>query len=246
MSHGYNIHTGHPMHYGGIMGSGHSLGGLLLGGAKLTPEQKLQRKIYNGKRKLQARQNLEHLIDAEKWASVAAGHEGHPEYADWLTRDYVKDIKLLQKKSLPSWAGREYTYGERFGPPRVYMPLTDEQKMMRREDRLAKELRKQELGIPKIFNPRTGRMVYIDTPIGKKILRAQPSLSAFQTMFRNRPSTATERLISNVDEYQGQLPLSARERSNANLRLGPTRRAARSAASSVIEDILSSIGEEEI
>jgi hypothetical protein len=200
--------------YGGLTGFGAypSLGGLLIGGAKTPRKQddpqayaqyRGVKNFYLNQKRMQAKDNLKHLIDAERWASTVADSGGHPEYADWLTRDYVKDIKLLQRKTLPSWAATEYVYGEKFGrptPPRAKM--TEEQKMMMREDKLAKELRRQELGVPKIYNPRTKRMVYVDTPTGKKLVKAQSGLSAFQSKFRSRgPTTTTERLYSNIDEY---------------------------------------------
>jgi len=183
--------------YGGLTGFGMepSLGGLLIGGAKPPRKQddpqayaeyRGMKNFYLNQKRMQAKDNLNHLIDAERWAASAAGQAGHPEYADWLTRDYVKDIKLTQRKKLPSWAATEYVYGEKFGrptPPRA--KLTQEQKMMMREDKLAKELRRQELGVPKIYNPRTKRMVYVDSPTGKKLVKAQSGLSAFQSKFRS-------------------------------------------------------------
>jgi hypothetical protein len=201
--------------YGGLTGFGMhhpSLGGLLIGGAKPPRKQddpqayaqyRGMKNFYLNQKRMQANDNLKHVIDAERWAAVAASQAGHPEYSDWLTRDYVKDIKLTQRKKLPSWAATEYVYGERFGrptPPRA--KLTEEQKMMMREDKLAKELRRQELGVPKIYNPRTKRMVYVDTPTGKKLVKAEAGLSAFQSKFRSTRPTAGERLYSNIQEAE--------------------------------------------
>jgi len=242
--------------YGGLTGFGAypSLGGLLVGGAKLNPanfateddynraymKQQMDKKIYSGQRKLYARGELKHLIDAESWAARTALAEGHPEYADWLSRDYKKDINLLQKKTLPTWAAVEYSYGKRFGPPRQKMSV--EQKARLAYNAMEKKLRRERDGTPKILNPKTGKMVYVDTAMGKKILKAAQTLGEF-----GRESLASIRgsqsgLYSNIDEARANLPLSGRERSLANLAEGRRgRNPVYSVSREVIGDILSGI-----
>jgi hypothetical protein len=221
--------------YGGLTGFGMhhpSLGGLLIGGAKLNPanfateddynraymNQKMNKKIYSGKRKIYARGELKHLIDAESWAARTALVEGHPEYADWLSRDYKKDIKLLEKKTLPTWAAVEYSYGKRFAPPREKM--SEEHKARLAYNAMEKKLIRQRNGTPKILNPQTGKMVYVDTATGKKILKARGVLGEFSKIpiARQRASRG-ERLYSTIEEAEANRPLTGRERSLANLEL---------------------------
>jgi hypothetical protein len=196
----------------------HSLGGYLIGGAKLDPanfasedeynrayqNQKLNKKIYSGQKKLYARGQLKDLIDAESWAARTAMDDGNLEYANLLSRDYKKDMNLLRKKSLPAWAASEYAYGKRFAPPRE--PMSQTQKERLKYNAMVKKLQRERGGVGKIINPKTGKMVYVDSAIGQRILKAAQTLGEFG---RSSLVPRDEPLYSSVSEVE-ENPLATR------------------------------------
>lgn len=231
---GYNIHSGMPMH-GGLTGHGmHSLGGYLLGGAKVSDMNNAQLAAYKlarGQKKALARNNLKEQIAAERWAAQAAMDSGHQDYEEYLTRDYIQEQKILDQKRMPMWAANQYSYNTLY-QPRV--GLSAEQKYKNKKyKQIIKQMRGDKLIAgptkrpdPTITNPKTGREVSINSTIGKRILKARDVLSG--NIFKRviAPSRG-QTLYSNADERELNRPLTNRERSNLNLDYGPIVRASR-------------------
>jgi hypothetical protein len=217
----------------------HSLGGYLLGGAALNPanyatedeynmaiyNQKLNKKIYSGQKKLYARDQLKRLVDAEVWAAKTAKASGHPGYEELLTRDYRKDENILRKKTLPGWAASEYAYGRRFAPPR--QPMTQELKDRMKYNAMVKKLQRERGNVDKIVNPKTGKMVYVDSPTGIKILKAAQTLGEFGREGLSGIRGRQSGLYSNVEEMEANRPSS-----RSGLSLGPAARSIAAAARS--------------
>jgi hypothetical protein len=125
---GYGKRRHYPM--------GHTLGGLLLGGAKLSdmdPQSLEHAKQLERNRRARERaaakkaalaeagfpayargvprgyrMHLKHLIDAENSASALERQAGHPDYADWLHRDAGYNTALFDSKKAPAWLKHKY------------------------------------------------------------------------------------------------------------------------------------------
>jgi hypothetical protein len=169
--------------YGGLTGFGHpSLGGLLLGGARtkisdMDNAQLTAYKLARGQKKMLAKRNLKELIDAERFAEYDERMGGHPDIADYLHRDLVQNEKIYDHR-LPMWAANEYSYNTLFQPriKGIRKQLTEAEKIRLMKDRKALKLIREQSNIPKIVNPKTGRVVYIDSAIGQRILKARSVL----------------------------------------------------------------------
>jgi hypothetical protein len=219
--------------YGGLTGFGMhpSLGGLLIGGARtkiadMTNAELTAYKLAKGQKKALAKKHLKEHIDAERWAAQAAMDAGHPDYDEWLTRDYNQEQKIYEQKRLPTWAANEYSYNTLY-QPKVKKVLTDaeyEAKKLRAKN-MAKHKKYMRMvkNVPKIVNPKTGKEVYIDTPTGKRILKAAQTLGEF-----GRQSVASIRgsrsgLYSNIEEARAN---------RSGLSLGPEARSIAAASRS--------------
>jgi hypothetical protein len=175
-------------------------------------------KLARGQKKALARKHLKELIDAERYAELAAEREGHDDYADWLKRDYDQNEKIYNQKRMPTWAANEYSYNTLYQPrkPAMRKQMSEAEKLRLKKDRKAMKLIREQSNIPKIINPKTGREVYVDSAIGQKILKARSVLQ------RLAPSRG-EALYSNIQESRAN---------RSGLSLGPEARSIAAASRS--------------
>ena len=200
------------MPYGGIAASG--LGGLLVGGARRTPEELRAHKLAMYALKPPARANLEELIAAERWASHQADAAHKWEFGDALIRDANQDYKILQRKSFPQWASNEYNYHLYERRPRA--PMSVQQKHDMAVQRLARKHEREASHTPKINNPATGRLVYVDSKIGQslgsvpasRIQRALRHHQANKLSMRRRPIDEAEEMFFQPDFEEYYSPRS--------------------------------------
>lgn len=214
---GFNIHTGMPTMHGGLTGHGimsnpsafhsmvpsnyHSLGGYLIGGAKvadMTPQQlavyrarllaqkqeraaarlakglapygSLKGQPRGSRRKytaeqLVAREGLKHLRDAEESAAFLEEQAGNPDYAKWLVEDQHYNDALYSSNKTPAWLTKKYNDPDPFG-----LRLAPARRQKRESALQAAKERREAMGMTKVLNPNTGRMVYPDSKIGQRVL----------------------------------------------------------------------------
>ena len=156
------------MSYGGIAASG--LGGLLVGGARRTPEELRAYQLALYPYKVSARANLQDHIAAERWAASEAGVQGHHDYENALERDYRQEQKIIGRRRQPKWATDEYNYHLYERRPRAPRPpMSAQQKRDMADARAAKADYRASHHVPKVINPATGRAVYADSKVGQSI-----------------------------------------------------------------------------
>jgi len=112
-----------------------------------------------------ARQQLKHLRDAEESAAMLEEQAGHPDYARWLVEDQHYNDALYASNKTPVWLTKKYTDPDPFG-----LRQAPARRQKRESALQAAKDRRAALGMTKILNPATGRMVYPDSKIGQRIL----------------------------------------------------------------------------
>ena len=189
------------MSYGGIAASG--LGGLLVGGARRTPEELRAYHLALHPYKVSARANLRAHIAAEQWAASEAGVQGYHDFENALERDYRQEQKIIERRRQPKWATNEYNYHLYERRPRAPMSATQKQDMA--DERLAKKLSRQQNHTPKVVNPETGRTVYVDSAKGRSVISQKADID---TMTKSRVFEAlrANRENARVHPFSG-LPL---------------------------------------
>jgi hypothetical protein len=115
----------------------------------------------------EARKQLKYLIDAEAHAAALEEQAGHPQEAKYLIEDRYYNDSLYQSNKTPSWLTKKYTDPDPFGLRQA--PL----RKQRRDDAIqAAKQRREAIGMTKILNPATGRMVYPDSKVGQRVLHS--------------------------------------------------------------------------
>jgi len=178
---------------GGISASG--LGGLLVGGARRTPEELKAYHLALHPYRVSARANLQHLAEAESWATEEARRQNLPYYEEPLNREYLQELKILGRKRQPKWATNQYNY--HLYEKHARAPMTDFQKQKMADERLAKKLSRQENGTLKVINPDTKRSVYVDSAKGRSIISQQNETKShvFEALRANRENARVHPFI---------------------------------------------------
>jgi hypothetical protein len=130
----------------------------------LKNQPRVSRRKFNPDQ-TEARLQLKHLMDAEEHAAALEEAAGHPEEARYLIEDQHYNDQLYRSNKTPAWLIKKYSDPDPFG-----FRTAGARKTKRDAALESAKARREAMGMTKVLNPATGRMVYPDSKIGQRVI----------------------------------------------------------------------------